>query len=444
MKEIFHSVRSQLASIGGARAWWRIVFVLVVLSAIPELNAQVKFQTNLTHSRLGRLAKAKDAKTKLKRYKKMYNQDSIKAAREEQRHLRDSLGTKGYKVRRDSLENVRKFGVSRNTYLSRGQQLKIKKPTAPGFERPSHPLDSLKGKIPDDSLRVLKRQYAKDQADIHPDSVGFQTMARYGMYGAMMDTYASRRGVPGDSASMANQLAMEDRVKAYLPEELQSDQEFGSFQSSFGSGDPNNPTKTMPENLPPEQMQAATAAMSVLKKGYISVPNSNDMSTAKKRNSLEGAPLKQRIFIGGNVALASIQPAILDIDLQVGYKFTRDFVLGVGFIVREQFDKQPSTLVGDAYGHSVFANYDLPLGIFAYAEAQRMKTQSLFQENGPMEAPWEQAYMVGIGKEIPLNRVINLTAMVLYDLNHKHNDLHPRPIVVRFGYRMSELAFRKK
>jgi len=268
------------------------------------------------------------------------------------------------------------------------------------------------------------------------------TMAKYGMYGTMMETYAGRRGIPTDSSSLAGQLAIEDRVKSFLPEGLQEEQSFGSFQNQFTGGDEidkDNPTSLFAEHLSPEQMQTATTAMTMLKKGYISVPNSNDLSSAKKRNSLEGAPFRRRIYLGGNVALQSIKPAILDVDIQVGYKFNRDFFTGVGFIIREQFSDQPSALVGDAYGHSVFVNHELPFGIFAYTEFQNMQNQSLFQENR-VETEWQQSFMMGIGKELPLTKSVNLTAMILYDLNFKNNDLNPRPLVVRFGYRISELA----
>ena len=407
----------------------RIFLILFCLLAVEVLPAQVKFTTNMSDSRLGRLARAKDARTKLKRYKKMYHQDSLQAAKEHRKQMRDSLGTKGYKAHQDSLLRVKKFGFTKNTQLSRMQA------SRPGL---AHPLDTLKGRISDDSLRILKREYNREH--MPSDSLsGMEMMAKYGMYGTMMDTYGSRAGVPTDSASMANQMAVEEQLKSFLPEELRGGQEFGGSQMAGEE----NTTKAMAENLPPEQMQAATAAMAVLKKGYISVPNSNDLSSAKKRNSLEGSPLKQRIFLGGNVALQSINPAILDVDIQVGYKFNRDFAMGIGFIIREQFDKQPSMLVGDAYGHSVFATHDLPFGIFAYAEFQNIKTQSLFQEN-LVEAEWQQSFMLGIGKELPLTSFLNLTAMILYDFNYKNNDLHARPIVVRFGYRVSELAFRKK
>lgn len=58
----------------------------------------------------------------------------------------------------------------------------------------------------------------------------------------MMDTYVSRHGIPTDSASIANQLTVEEQVKAFLPEELRSEQEFGGFRQQFGDGDPNNST----------------------------------------------------------------------------------------------------------------------------------------------------------------------------------------------------------
>ncbi len=441
-----------------------LVIVIFLLGIFNPAFTQVSFKTNLTDSRLAKLKRAKDARSKLATYKKMQLKDSLQAAKERKKALRDSLGRKGFKQYQDSLADWKDYKKSANGILARSQHMqkfnRLKDKVPDKIEKPNlKALDSLKGKIPDDSLKALKKQYIKEHMNVRdqlglpdslqvdlPDSLkGMAVMAKYGMYGTMMETYASRKGLPTDSTSLANQLAVEEKVKAFLPESMQSSEGFGNYQNNLGISEMNqdDPTGSMVSQLPPEQAKAASTAMSILKKGYISVPNSNDLSTAKKRNSLKGAPLKQRIFLGGNVALQSIRPAILDVDIQIGYKFNRDFVVGTGFIVREQFDNLPSGLVGDAYGNSLFASHDLPFGLFAYAEFQNMKEQSLFQEN-QVEATWQQAMNAGIGKELPLTKWLNLTAMILYDFNHKNNNLHPRPIVVRFGYRVSELAFRKK
>jgi hypothetical protein len=263
----------------------------------------------------------------------------------------------------------------------------------------------------------------------------------------MKDMYGQSKAdpVPTDSASMAQKLAMEQRIKTLLPEGMKPAGNPNLQEGFTGGQNVSNPMASnaavFDNSLPPEQRAKALASTTVMKKSYVSMPNSNDPSTAKKRNSLEGQPLKRRIYLGGNITLQSLRPPILDTDIQGGYKFNRDFFSGVGFVVREQFDERPSMLVGDAYGYSVFANHKIPLGLFAYAEIQNMRTQSLFQEN-LVQASWQQAYNLGIGKEIPVLPWLNLTTMVLYDFNHKNNDLSARPFSIRIGYRLSELAMR--
>ncbi len=224
---------------------------------------------DLTDGRLARLQKSKDARTKLKRYKKMYAQDSVQAYKERQEFLKDSLGSKRkLKQYNDSLHLKNLYQDNLNSYLGR---------TGIGQYKDQY-------KYTKDSLDIdgWKAQYMGRDSLALPDSLsGMAVMARYGMYGTMMDTYASRRGLPTDSSSLAQQLAIEERVKAYLPEELQGANAFGSFQNQFMGGtelDKDNPTAMLMEHLPPEKMQAATTAMTVLKKGFISVPNSNDLS----------------------------------------------------------------------------------------------------------------------------------------------------------------------
>jgi hypothetical protein len=267
------------------------------------------------------------------------------------------------------------------------------------------------------------------------------------MYGAMKDMYGqSKTGtVPTDSASLAQKLAMEQRLKSLMPQDMQKGlgEPPGGIGNDYKSlSEPS--VKSIPldqfsKNVPGEQMSSATATMSAAKKTHVSMPREGE--DVPKRNSLEGQPLKRRIYLGGNITLQSVNPPILDTDIQVGYKFNRDFLMGTGFIIREQFDERPSMLVGDAYGYSVFANHKIPLGLFAYAEIQNMRTQSLFQDN-LVQADWQQAYNLGIGKEIPVLPWLNLTTMVLYDFNHKNNELSTRPFSIRIGYRLSELAMR--
>jgi hypothetical protein len=395
--------------------------VLLVSGLGLDTYAQVK--VSLTDQRMSRLNKSPDARSRLARYRKYQKKDELKAMKDRQKFVKDSLRT--------------------------APKLPF---TVPGCQPP---LDSIraiearKGQLSKDSIDLLKRQFIRRYClGNRPDSLdGLGTMQRYGMYGAMKDMYGqSKTGtVPTDSASLAQKLAMEQRLKSLMPQDMQKGlgEPPGGIGNDYKSlSEPS--VKSIPldqfsKNVPGEQMSSATATMSAAKKTHVSMPREGE--DVPKRNSLEGQPLKRRIYLGGNITLQSVNPPILDTDIQVGYKFNRDFLMGTGFIIREQFDERPSMLVGDAYGYSVFANHKIPLGLFAYAEIQNMRTQSLFQDN-LVQADWQQAYNLGIGKEIPVLPWLNLTTMVLYDFNHKNNGLSARPFSIRIGYRLSELAMR--
>jgi len=189
--------------------------------------------------------------------------------------------------------------------------------------------------------------------------------------------------------------------------------------------------------VPPLQMASAQSQLALMKKKYVSLPGLDREDEAVKRSSLQGYPLKHRIYLGGNVSLHASNPVLMDIDLKLGYKLNKMLAVGIGGIFREEFGiKDPlKEFTGDALGYSFFVNYDLMKNFFAIAEWQQIGEKiNPAPENGSFQ--WEQAYYLGLGRSFSLAGRISLTMTLLYDFNHLNNLLHPRPWVVRFGYRI--------
>jgi hypothetical protein len=195
----------------------------------------------------------------------------------------------------------------------------------------------------------------------------------------------------------------------------------------------------------PELMQGVQKKMALLMKKYSMVPNSNDLSTAIKRSSLKGKPLRERLVIGGNFQVLSWDPFTIDFSPSVGYKFNRKFVIGIGGNYRQTFstDTIPK-LAPEILGYKAFANYDVFRNFFVYGEFDR-NSPGVRKSESTSARIWHNAAFVGVGRKVTIHSKIEMTVIAMYNLIHKANDpVYPRPFVVRIGFQTSELALLKR
>lgn len=194
----------------------------------------------------------------------------------------------------------------------------------------------------------------------------------------------------------------------------------------------------------PAVVEKVKKKMALLMKKYSVVPNSNDLSTAVKRSSLTGAPLKQRLHIATNFQVVSIDPFSIDFEPALGYKFTRNFIMGIGGTYRETFTKKQSKLSPEVLGYKTFVSYDVIKSIFAYGEFANNSPGVEKTETGNHRI-WKPALLAGAGRKFLVHPKIEMTCVVAYNFLHKANDpVYPRPLVVRVGFQLSELAMMKK
>jgi len=247
----------------------------------------------------------------------------------------------------------------------------------------------------------------------------------------------------------------ENVAKEYMPDELgeQGDPLKGLSNPAPVLGDIKPPSKPNPnlikpeaakelfEKIDPEQFKDAQANLQKLKKKYSKLPDSRYPEEGTKRNSLEKIPFKKRLYFGGNVSLQSTDPLILNTNLQLGYWINKKWMAGVGFILREQFNKEDTTsmITGDGHGFSLFTRYDITKGFFAWAEGEFQVNKSFFGsgDTRTTTSTWERAYLLGIGREFKIGKV-QLMSTMLYDFNYQNNDLNARPLVFRMGFRIGK------
>lgn len=391
--------------------------LFLTATGVHDGFAQVKFHATLSPNHQQKLNKTKDFHTRLKKYRKLYKKDSTRQAKKfwkeyDSTSVAQSLVPDSLK---GDISRIQNFPVDdRNAMLA---ALASEAPV--GYEGERAQLAQL--------IAV-----SKDSTKTHPDSLASR-LVNHGVI--KMEELAAQQVTKMGMGDMQGPRSAKDLESAMTPEELDMAQrQLSGIKSKV-------PTEQ--SAITGMAVQLARARMGVLMKKYAYVPNSNDLSTAVKRKSLEGAPLRRRFYFGGNINLASTEPVVINMDFQVGYKFNRDFLVGVGTVFRESFELRSGKvngLAGDAFGYSFFTNHDLFGGkMFAYGEFQRMRSGGVFKEpEGPRL--WQNAILLGVGKEFKLFKFLNMTAMVLYDVNHRNNNLYPSPFVTRIGYRFSELA----
>ncbi len=187
------------------------------------------------------------------------------------------------------------------------------------------------------------------------------------------------------------------------------------------------------------QLQEVQSQMSELKKKYSVVPNSNDLSTAKKRSSLKGESFWKRLILGGNLNVSKTNPINLDIAPVVGWRFNKLFEAGFTGTYRARLGAESSGATSfendDVYGYSIFANHMAFKNFFGYLEGENMSKVTGTEENNKRE--WHQTLLVGIGRKFKIARFLEMQAIISYNFLHDNTDgVYPNPVVFKTGFRV--------
>jgi len=188
-----------------------------------------------------------------------------------------------------------------------------------------------------------------------------------------------------------------------------------------------------------EQIQQVQSKMGELKKNYIYVPNSNDLSTARKRTSLKDESFWERLLIGGNFNVSSTNPLAIDLSPVLGWKFNSLFQVGVSGAYRAKLgaDKRGiNTFENEkVYGYSIFANHMVFKNFFGYLEGERISKVSGMEESHSRQ--WHQTLLLGIGRKFKIAKFLEMQAIVSYNFLHENNDgVYNSPVVFKTGFRV--------
>ena len=186
-----------------------------------------------------------------------------------------------------------------------------------------------------------------------------------------------------------------------------------------------------------DKVEAAQQKLTKLKKKYSYVPNSNDLSTARKANSLEGEPLKKRLKIGGTLQIHAGKPVGVDFNPQIAYRIHKKWSAGVGATYRSSFGGGERFISGEeheTYGGRLFTDYTFFKSFFAHGEFEKIHTNYLDPDEDRLVGQWSSGLLVGIGKKYRLVKKVEGNVMILYNFLHDEPGPYERPWVIRFGF----------
>ena len=201
--------------------------------------------------------------------------------------------------------------------------------------------------------------------------------------------------------------------------------------------------KMLAKNSP--ALTTAQADLAKLKKKYSSVPSSDDLSTATKRNSLKGKPFKTRLVIGGNFQVVTSNPVVIDISPVLGYRFNRDFHLAIGATFRARFSSHDSTYIKTnygrdelTYGYRAFANYRFWKTFFVHAEYERISKEFAVIGTDRFTRVWKPGALAGIGSAYTIKGALKGNVSLLYNFIHDDKQqVYHSPWVFRFGVNLA-------
>lgn len=193
----------------------------------------------------------------------------------------------------------------------------------------------------------------------------------------------------------------------------------------------------------PELLEGARRKMNLLMKKYSVIPNSNDLSTAVKRNSLKGKRFKERLYFAGNFQLLTLEPVSIDFSPAIGYRINKRFTVGAGGNYRQSFGDSLPKISPQVVGYKAFVNYDIVKSFFLYGEFDRNSPAKKETETINKRV-WKKASFVGVGKKVTIHPKLEMTAVFMYNLLHENNDIiYPKRWSFKIGFQTTTLTMVK-
>ncbi|MEO9966531.1 MAG: hypothetical protein ABJF11_12115 [Reichenbachiella sp.] len=185
-----------------------------------------------------------------------------------------------------------------------------------------------------------------------------------------------------------------------------------------------------------ELLAKAMSQSSELKQKYSKVVNSNDLSTATKRSSLEGTSFWGRLVFGGTFQIHIDNQSSIDLNPEIAYRINKKWDVGIGGNYR--VNAAVEDLLGaiqdqKIYGYRIFTEYQLYKSFYGHVEFESLAAKPVDAADGT-SAVWNNSLLAGIERRFSLGDRVEAQISLLYNFMHKKNPLYNSPFNVRFGF----------
>jgi len=426
-----------------------------------SLQTAISQNIELSEKHKDKINKATTPERKLKLYKKFYTKDSARHARKTRKLWKeraDSLSrvADNHNIKIDSSEvkdqalnaleidqETNNLAIIEEFQREREESLLVAKVKEKALEKTKELekpdfVDETLAIKPDSTIKEQAIEKAKQELDEveKPEEV---------------NELLAVKGLKLDSGlrDSTNQAIVKQKAVAKAESELRSQEEFAALDKNKASAselknDYFN-TSEIPldsgkinkeqalEMAKEEAMQLAQKSrhfdqLNKLKGKYSKVVNSNDLSTAVKRNSLKGEPLGNRMVLGGNFNILETKPLTVDLSASIGYKLSKKWITGIH--LNHRLGSPDSVSIS---GGRWFVNFDLAKGFFAASEFEMMHKKIKNEEVSSKK--WQPGFFLGIGRKMKLFNKVQAQVALMYNFIHDNQaGIYDKPLVIRFGF----------
>lgn len=421
--------------------------VLILLALRPS-HAQINTSITLSEKHQKQLGNIEDPDKKLTRYKKFYKKDSVKFIKRLEKlwqHKSDSL-TKVLSMPNEVTEGAEQVKEIKEKNPSLRRDEVLERATAIGDEQLSK-IDEV------EQAKEIKKEveeYTRQRTDKAGEINGY-----VGNINQLPDSLKSLKNNLTNAENLTEKLEQEAVKHTDLADIQKQQKELEALKSTpdkyTQQMDKLKDHKAMQDQLKKkailksaelfkehgDKLQAAQNKLSKLKKKYSTVLNSNDLSTAIKRKSLKGEPLKKRVYISGNFQIISTDPVSLDASPMLGYRFDKKLTVGISGTFRHTFGSyKPGVNISENMaGYGTFISYDVVKSFFAYGEGERMNIEVKDPLTDLKHREWVSGIHAGIGRTFNFSKILQSQVLFLYNFSHKGNkELYPRKFIVKVGF----------
>lgn len=390
----------------------------------------------LTHKHKAKLETITDSTRRAKLLRRYLKKDSLRYQRKK---VQVEQKLKG--VLRDSIKALPGFehlAEINDRDSSRGTS-EAKNMGQIATERVQEELPSELSELPKDSAQLKSmalekgRQAALNELDLEVPNVPLDSLSKESISKSLEQEAEKRFKKELEGMEVPNDLFSAEKAEL---EKLKQQASIDQAKQQMKSKMTNHAKEFISKHA--EKIQQIQGKMDHLKRKYSSVPNSNDLSTAKKRTSLKDKSLRKRLTFGGNFNISRTNPVQLDLSPTIGYRINTLFELGATAMYRSQLEADKTGVRANnerTYGYSAYARHIVFKNFFGYLEGENINRTQTIQDQS--QRTWTQNLLLGIGREFKLTSWLEFQTIVTYNFLHDNTDgVYGSAVVFKTGVRI--------